>query len=103
MPRIKLLSSLATADWVVPILYGNADLQEIHSASHAKSLLLSLNEFPAHSPSMWHTWVRLSGADEVSKGIDFRDDPVDKCENHLLLRVNDVPRARNYRIILRFL
>ena len=25
-----------------------------------------LNEFPAHSPSMWHTWVGLSGADEVS-------------------------------------
>ena len=42
-----------------------------------------LNGFPAHSPSMWHTWVGSSGADEVSQSQVIQDDPVDKFLNSL--------------------
>lgn len=43
----------------------------------------ALNGFPAHSPSMWHTWVGSSGADEVSQSQVIQDDPVDKFLNSL--------------------
>ena len=45
-----------------------------------------LNGFPAHSPSMWHTWVGSSGADEVSQSQVIQDDPVDKFLNPFLHR-----------------
>ena len=46
----------------------------------------ALNGFPAHSPSMWHTWVGSSGADEVSQSQVIQDDPVDKFLNLFLHR-----------------
>ena len=50
------------------------------------SLWVGLNGFPAHSPSMWHTWVGSSGADEVSPSQVIQDDPVDKFLNPFLHR-----------------
>ena len=48
--------------------------------------VIELNGFPAHSPSMWHTWVGSSGADEVSPSQVIQDDPVDKFLNPFLHR-----------------
>ena len=42
------------------------DKANVISDAQWNSMMRHLNEFPAHSPSMWHTWVGLSGADEVS-------------------------------------
>ena len=63
---------------------------------------MRLNGFPAHSPSMWHTWVGSSGADEVSQSQVIQDDPVDKFLNPFLHRDQVVKRTHNHRIVLRF-
>ena len=56
----------------------------VEGAEDQKSSPLSdLNGFPAHSPSMWYTWVGSSGADEVSQSQVIQDDPVDKFLNSL--------------------